>query len=131
MMYLTKADHSGRCFKCGEPYIRSEPLGVISVNSGKPITHYAHPTCWLELGLAMLGNREFTGGPEKQLTEEQQSVRKATLHHWAQLAYRERQIRVSHSGAKLEQMLARLEHAKDELRMKMVLLGGMPRSWKK
>ena len=130
-MYLTKADHSGHCFRCGDEYSKNTPIGVIRVNSGKPLTHYAHPKCWLELGLAMLGDKDYEDDPKRQITKEQQAMRKSTLHYWAQLAYRERQIKASYTGEKLEKMLRSLEHAKDDLRMRMTMLGGMPRSWKR
>lgn len=130
MMWLERAKTDGLCYKCGKEYQDNDIIGVLGFESKGEIERCVnHPDCWLALGLNMFEKDSTIG--VLPITKQQRAERKALLHHWAQLSYRERSVRLGKVGMHKEDILHRLEKARDRLRLRMTMLGGMPESWRK
>lgn len=118
-MWLTFANEGSTCHRCKKPYKVGEPLGVISLDSQFV---FAHPLCWLSLGLEELRKPKVSklGAREE---------RKLLLHYWATLNDREKKA-ISKEGAAMEVSLSFIRAKRVELAAQMKDLGGVPKGWK-
>lgn len=125
MMWLTKATNKGACERCHKTYSKGEIVGVISLTHGHTHNQSAfHPLCWLDTGLSA-----FKAATERsRLNGEQQEDRARMVKYWAQLNHREKQLKAK-GGESMDSNLRRVEKIRNELRLEMTLLGGVPEGW--